>query len=108
MIILLLLAGLYAIGLVVGDDSSSSAGDDATITSMTTAEPTYTVLAPTDSPTLDLFGSVTFIWSAEGYNVAGYFCQPLSSRSYMETYTSWMSPKAGIFTSHSNRKPFER
>jgi hypothetical protein len=108
MIVSLLLTGLYVIGLVDGDDSSSSAGDDTTITSMTTAKPTYTVLAPTDSPTLDLFGSVTFIWSAEGYNVGGYFCQPVSTRSYMESYTSWMSSEAGKFTSQSHGKPFDR
>jgi hypothetical protein len=90
MIVSLLLVGLYAIGFVSGDDSSSSAGDDATITSMTTAKPTYTVLAPTNSPTFDLFGSVTFIWSAQGYNAAGYFCQPVSTGSYMRHYTIWL------------------
>lgn len=101
----LLLVGLYLIGLVAGYDSTSSGGD-ATITPMTTANPTYTVLAPTDSPTLDLFTSVTFIWSAEGYNIGGYFCRPSTTSSGFYLYTSWM--QAGKITSRLNRKWFER
>ncbi|KUL83519.1 hypothetical protein ZTR_10565 [Talaromyces verruculosus] len=89
MVVSLLLAGFYVIGLVSGDDSTGSAGD-ATITPMITANPTYTVLAPTDSPTLDLFGSVTFIWSAVGYNVGGCFCRPSTTSSGFYLYTSWM------------------
>lgn len=108
MIFSLLLAGLHIIGLVSGDDSTSSAGNnDATITSMTTADPTYTVLAPTDSPTLDLFGSVTIIWSAEGYNVGGYFCRPSTASSGIYLYTSWISPQAGKVASEFNCKRFK-
>ena len=106
MIASLLLAGFYVISLVSGDDSTSSIGD-ATITPMITANPTYTVLAPTDSPTLDLFGSVTFIWSAEGYNVGGCFCRPSTTSSGFSIYSSWMPPQAGKIT-QLNSKRFER
>lgn len=104
MIVSLLLAGFYVMGFVSGDDPTTSAGD-ATITPMITAIPTYTVLAPTDSPTLDIFGSVTFIWSAEGYNVGGCFCRPSTTSSSFYLYTSWM--QAGKII-QLNSKRFER